>query len=1130
MKDESPQPDGDLKEEEHDSTGEKPVAEEDITQLQKRQSELVGGITNTEKNSAGIVKEITDYADKVVTDYKNDVDVLQGFGGQIATKTIVSINNMKKTASEAVNKTLSYFRIFLAIIISCLAIIGVFGFILFHFYVSPLEQQFYLGFIALAVITLASTWYMHDSLSEKPNEIEGQANGGIHQMTQIAATRPLPTHDLSPMKRLTKAATAGMKQMATNALELVPNADKIVKAQNRRAKQQRFLDNFIFALNRYNISLTDEDKASITSSSWFLDDKETWLDDVSEKIAEIFQGVDARIFSLMYYEFFDKKYADKLWKDLNVNGEIRTKISEILINNKLIGVPDEKTSLNILSALLEQSPTYSLDDITIKASNFFHSLAEFKESCISHLDFYGLSIVEKRELLTRYVPESPDPSKWRDDVINYIATNITSTREPLYIRLLIESAEGDEGRIKTWKTIVERGDYAELASILAIKRIKRRSGDFDRDAFLRHLHLAMAVNIDDFSLSEIEATVESLETEILATKYRLQHLLDEYRYHTVNLDFINQFTPPNLSSVESELLKTVSEKMDVDCEVVTLLYYAANGLGKNQDLFANIAGSPKAKILANILLEKDFVSDSRFSHNIERLLQTQKSFNLNGFITLYTKYEAIFERQESFYPFLRNTGICIRTNPAGIEDMLKICPVTSNLTTDDHLVNLASKLITNRLDEVELSEGQHSDLALAATTLFLRTYGYSSYAQLCRTASHPEREFAAKILFQCITLVPEQTLSNKQELMKEGTLRAIKGTVDIANYEYFKSELKDGRLPPSVAYLFSQFKQEVKAEFDKLEKKQEIAQTLANNLGSIKKLLYHEIDEKVVREFLLTQVLSAYLLTVPGKVPGIGFISDDLGYIRQAEKRLAAERNDKRFLDLVQLATGGGKATRIGLVPPELTFEEFSTKFNEVWSLGVELHNEVEQHKLPVPLPCYVVRIFPSSDGLKEIMPSDEVAKKPLEVVRDLISYTVTGEDGVALLSLLQKTPTGKLALLNVIDAIFDSPTSCLLNLIIDQSRDIISKSQNVKKRFEDKNIDKSLLKDYDIQHSSISTLGKVIAKRVVDSGESPTLSEFRARLLNAVGDTSGITESEVEILVNVLFNRLYIIGVPSVI
>ncbi len=253
-------------------------------------------------------------------------------------------------------------------------------------------------------------------------------------------------------------------------------------------------------------------------------------------------------------------------------------------------------------------------------------------------------------------------------------------------------------------------------------------------------------------------------------------------------------------------------------------------------------------------------------------------------------------------------------------------------------------------------------------------------------------------------------------------------------------------------------------------------------------------------------------------------LADDAESIRKAENKLYSETNDKGFLDLVRLSKGGGNYTRIGIVPLDLTFQEFSNKFEQVWSQALSLRNESPNKKLRPRLPVYLNRIFPSADGLKEIMQNTTSVVRPFEVIPQLIKEYTSNEDGIRLLSLLQKAPTGKIALQKVIQLIFDSQQSNLLRLAQDKITHIISKSDDVKKKFENSEIDKQLFNIYGVNH--MSELGRAITEKISTNKEFSTEEEFKTNLLQAIGDTNDITKDEMGVIVEILFKRLRALGV----
>lgn len=1083
-----------------------------------KKSELIGGITKNGKNISDSIQNLEGYTKQAVLDYRKDTKALGDYGQRIGVNSISSMNEVTEGAKTTISSALSYFHIYLAVVAGTLITIGVIGEYFIATYLPASIWDFLGLWASLSAVILVILWYLPKSLSTK--QLESTLSDETSKIVDVVRSYPQPAHDLSPLERFATAAKNGIKGLVDNTLELIPVTNTIIEQQSKKLKQQRFVEDFIFAVQRYRIDATQEAQDIMITKSWLLDDEKNWLKDVSEVMSAIF-NIDYRIFQLMYYEFFDDKYASQLWTELQKNRKISRQLSQILVERKLIVTPETEKSINIIDELLEKLPAFSLEEIRSRVSVFFSDLRKFKESCKSHLDFYGLRIIEKADLLMQFVPPSPDISSWRKDVMSFIATDILSKR-PIDIQLLILSAEGDQETKKIWTEIIESGNLDELSSILSLKRVRPAFSEFS-DIFKSHLQLAMKQNKDEFSLAKIETSVDSLEEKILGTKHRIQHTVSEYRLGSVNLGFMSNFVPSDPLSIDTEIIKIVAHNLGVDYEIFSLLYHSANGLDGAQQKYEDLIKTSKIDQLAALLVTKSFITKSKFNANTVILLKTQPTLNLNSFVSTYIRYETLSERLDTFYPFLSINGILNRSTPLEMREILVTCPVQVNEPTENQLMQLALKTTIKAFEETQLDEAQHYDLALASTAMFMRTYGYSGYSSLCQRASRSS--FATKVLFQYITIAAEQRLSGSHETMKHAVLQAMQGVVSDTTFEYFKSELASGNLVPSADFLLLKFNQEVKKEYKDLQTKGFERQILDNYLDPIKVLLYESINETVVREFLLNQVLSAYLLTVPGGVAGITFVRDDFEYIVKAENQLASEKGDNSYVNMIQLQTGGGKATRIGLVPLELTFEDFSSKFSEVWNRAVQLRNN--DKNFSEQLPCFIIRIFPSEDGLKEIMPIQGVRSKPLEVIRELVRDSATTDNSVSLLSLIQKAPNGKSALIKAIQEIFDSKKSSLRLMIADHS-DILNKSPALMSKFEKKEIDKDLMQVYQVD--VISQLGKKIEEQALHSGESTARKEFTEHITKAFGDNNEITPEEKEKLIQAIFGRLQSIGIAGLV
>ena len=496
--------------------------EEELEKLQKHRATLVGEIDQTEKTASKWVGVIDGYTDQAIREYNKDIAALQDFGKKVEEEVKLSLDEVAGNAEKNITSALNYFNVYFMSMIISVIIIGALGGYLFSAYMPQQLAVFFLGWVSLSSIALVYLWHLPRTLPI--NDLEVSVKTENSKLKETVSKRPQSTHNLSPMKWFTVAASRGIRDLAGFSLELIPNGDKIIKHQSDQLKQQEFVDNFVFALRRYRIDAFDEANDLMVTESWRTDSVHSWLNDVSKDMSMIFEEIDPIVFRLMYYEFFDDKYAGKLWTKIQNNTKIIKQIAYILVDRKLVNAPDKEQSLFTISELLKQIPNYSLEEAKLRVSNFFMDLAEFKKSCEGYLDFYGLHIVEKKELISEFIPLSQNVTGWKEDVVSFIAEKIVS-KQLITVKLLIQSGAGDQEVTNTWIKIIDSGELDELAAILTRKRIMPKHADFQKTAFTNHLKLAMIQNRDEFSLAAIETAAEKMENEILTSNYRIQQMI-----------------------------------------------------------------------------------------------------------------------------------------------------------------------------------------------------------------------------------------------------------------------------------------------------------------------------------------------------------------------------------------------------------------------------------------------------------------------------------------------------------------------------------------------------------------------------------------------------------------------------
>jgi hypothetical protein len=290
---------------------------------------------------------------------------------------------------------------------------------------------------------------------------------------------------------------------------------------------------------------------------------------------------------------------------------------------------------------------------------------------------------------------------------------------------------------------------------------------------------------------------------------------------------------------------------------------------------------------------------------------------------------------------------------------------------------------------------------------------------------------------------------------------------------------------------------------------------------SIRDLFNEQINEDIVREFLTQQIVSAYIITDPNNNPLIRLLEDQES-LKKAQDHFSKEAPE--FTNLIQTRKGSGKGTRIGLVPFGMPFEDFSERFDLVLRDAVKIHNQrhMEDH-IPDPLPCYLLRIFPSEYGLREIMRGPEKEARPVELVRELMEQSIGSVNEIKLLSLVQSAKTGYEGFKAVIRAVVDHHRSSVMTLVGESIDSFLNTSQELKQWFQDKKIDRDLLNLYST--NKLSELCIKVSKEA--SLNAVTADEFfKSNLLKKMPKCQNLNRTELEFVVDLTYGRLKNIGV----
>ena len=200
----------------------------------------------------------------------------------------------------------------------------------------------------------------------------------------------------------------------------------------------------------------------------------------------------------------------------------------------------------------------------------------------------------------------------------------------------------------------------------------------------------------------------------------------------------------------------------------------------------------------------------------------------------------------------------------------------------------------------------------------------------------------------------------------------------------------------------------------------------------------------------------------------------------------------KDFLILAEEARSmAGRYTRIGLVPRNMSFDEFSKKFNEIFSKAVirEVRNEIEARKYSVNL----IRIFPSDLAFKLVkagIKEEKIEKEhPVFTIKQLCIDRWGLTENLELVASSKSGESTKVVLRRVIESLFNQKTNLLL-LTKDLIFNVIKNRRIIKEKMERGEFDQSLLREMGC--SNLSELAIKIRSKHISISEETAFTDLK--------------------------------------
>jgi len=370
-------------------------------------------------------------------------------------------------------------------------------------------------------------------------------------------------------------------------------------------------------------------------------------------------------------------------------------------------------------------------------------------------------------------------------------------------------------------------------------------------------------------------------------------------------------------------------------------------------------------LLSAFLIKHELLPNVPFTSHLTELLKRYDTFDLQETRVAFDYYDRLLSLGRSLQLFVIENKLGNPEAPLSFERILDICPPKNRKPFAAGVVGLFSELVP--IDsEVGKEVGEHKlQFDTAATALFFRIQGDPESEKLCREVGW--MDFGSRVLYEYATIEDVSRSSQDRPTLKAAVDASFVPLANDREFNSFRGDLKRGELHLKVSYLLSHQVQAVTDTLEKLERKGFEAENFSKSLKeSVHDVLGKDVDSETTSVFLVSQVLSAYIVTVSGGGPGISLIKD--GYLKNAAKEISSDserpiEKRKPFENLIIIDSGSGSYTRVGVVPFGMTFEAFSSYFEEAFTKATKTYRE--QNPEADQITYYLTRIFPTPDGLK---------------------------------------------------------------------------------------------------------------------------------------------------------------------
>lgn len=630
-----------------------------------------------------------------------------------------------------------------------------------------------------------------------------------------------------------------------------------------------------------------------------------------------------------------------------------------------------------------------------------------------------------------------------------------------------------------------------------------------------------------FSREDLIRSAGTYERELEGVVSRLEGLAKFYNLGDLRSLGLTDIVPNRPTTVRDDVISKVAGDLGIKKEFLNLLYASSSGDARAVPLFAKIRAESIlefVQLLARArVLPPEITEDDR--PGVSLLAKSQEAFDLQELRASSSRLHEYGQLASAFGNFLSQNEIPSRTLDlpeivalviaSGSRARLDALRGIVELAVDgDWLVHLApgDVLPRDRIEDIKT--------ALLALFLYRRPTNVADARAACQYAAICPS--AVRVVYELAEMGDSTLQLGLRLTAREAILRSLTKREDLPHLSEVQTRLASGIVPERLSDLASARLVEMKSVMEALSTQVggalSITEILDNLTSAVHGYFEVNVDPEAIPGYLRDQLVQAYMITSPGGDPLIGTLESD--WFELAIRQLAV--NDPRYECLNWIAQGSGKATRVGVLPLGVTFDDFKLLLARALTRVSELSQSATDSPVAI-VAAYVIRVSPSEDAMALVGPVRYAGTTPNSTIRALMVEHFGVSDTVTVLSAADTSRPVQVALRHVTEAVLNREESSLIAMVSSKIGQLLKAYPSLSQLEIRKRIDRSLFGSYSCK--SVVDICKAVGTEFRGVGDGPARKRFALAMKEAVPKTLSHDVPSFELLADQVYSAARNVG-----